>query len=349
MKKVIAALAATTVAATAHAGSLNLDMRFDYTNKVYNNKAKAAGKKGDSNFGMQTGRIDYSGKLSENLTFRTRLRFNEAVTKDDKNDNLGKHVDYAYVATKVGENTKMTLGKFNSDIGATEGMTSGADLYMKSMAYEGAKALNTDANAIGYSDYIYVTGVKLTQKMGDHEVSVAGFNPITADQVGTTGEGNSRFGAGVTAKGGFMDKALTYSAAYHSVANTGDAKKDFMAVGVVYNAMMMKFGLDYAANTYTEASKDKHVTSSVVGTFAYTGIENMTPMLKLVQNEFKPDTDDKITGTGVSGVLEYAPSKEEPFRYHIAYNNFSEKLGSASAKTLNEMVAGIRINADFLK
>lgn len=343
MKKAFAALTVTAVAATAQAGSLNLDMRFDFTNKTYNKEAATTG---DSNFGFQMGRLDYQGQLSEKTSFRTRLRFTSTDTGKSAHDNVGKHVDLAFVSQKLSDSTSLSIGRMTTDIGALEGRTASPDLYLKSAAY-GGLSFNNTANARSYSgNYLYASGVKVGHKIGDHELTALIVNPAETDQ----NPENSRFMVGATARGTYMDKSLGYSLGFHDVAlEAKDEKSNFLSGGVFYKMGDVKFSGEYAANTYTDATKNKHVLSSVIGGLTYTGIEGVTPALKVVSNTFKPNAGDKTTSTGLQGVVEFVPVKEEPFRYHLAYSTISEKTGSAAAKTANEMVAGIRINADFLK
>lgn len=345
MKKVIAALAATTVAATANAGSLNLDMRFDHSNKTYN---KDAGKEGTSTFTMQTGRLDYQGKLSDALSFRTRLRFNKKQEDVNKGDSLNSTVDYAYVTHKMNDSWSLTAGKYASEIGGFEGNTSGADLYLKTEAYDGS-SLNTQSTA-KLSDYLYISGAKLGYKMGDHSVSLMAFDAPSTSAAPTNPH---KYGAGVAYMGAFMDKALTVRASYHDVAGytNKDEKWNFVAAGIQYKAEVVTATLDYLMNTEKADANTTDKLTSIAAKVDYTGMEGVTPSLKVYSSQDKAQAGTKINGTGVSGVVEFKPNKDEPFRYHVAYNMANSKKDATGekTKTMNEVVAGIRINADFLK
>jgi hypothetical protein len=358
MKKVFAALAATAIAATAQAGSLNLDMRFDHKNGSFNDDAA---KQGYSSFTMHTGRFDYKGKVSETLSFRTRVRFNKTPATVNKTDSLNSTVDYAYVTQKMNDSFSLTMGKFASDIGGFEGATSGADIYLLSDAYAGTNAFGTATSVGAYSNYLYTSGVKGAYVMGDHSVSLMAFNPAedsVSNGVNSGNFNNSRYGVGLVYSGSFMEKALTVKASMHNVAlmAAADAKVSYTAVGAMYSMDVVKFGFDYLMNAQTKevsgTAKDPS-TTSMIATVSYTGMEGMTPSLKVFQTADKngATTEVKNDVTGISGSVEFTPVKEEAFRYHVAYNTISSKLDSAGAKTksASEVIAGIRINADFLK
>ncbi|MNL31201.1 hypothetical protein D3C87_1529770 [compost metagenome] len=52
---------------------------------------------------------------------------------------------------------------------------------------------------------------------------------------------------------------------------------------------------------------------------------------------------------GYGLVAEYAPKKEETFRYHIAVNQVTEMPDAGDDITRTEVLVGTRLLADFLK
>jgi hypothetical protein len=47
--------------------------------------------------------------------------------------------------------------------------------------------------------------------------------------------------------------------------------------------------------------------------------------------------------------VEIVPKKEEALRYHVAYASKEQKPESGNKTTVTQVVAGIKISADFLK
>ncbi|MNT96871.1 hypothetical protein D3C72_2390670 [compost metagenome] len=77
-------------------------------------------------------------------------------------------------------------------------------------------------------------------------------------------------------------------------------------------------------------------------------MENWTPRLEITSSESEVATvKDKFMGYGL--VAEYAPKKEETFRYHIAVNQVTEMPDAGDDITRTEVLVGTRLLADFLK
>lgn len=356
MKKfLIAAVATTTMTSAAQAGSLNLDMRADYNSTTYTDSAQ----KDFTKFYFKTGRLDYQGKASEDISFRARLAFNkEASTGVDSTQTA---VEYAFLTHKTSDTLSISVGKFNTDFGGFEGATSGADLYLTSQFYTlkgpngnlDTRAASSGTN-LGTSDLLYMTGIKANFTLANQNIYLMATNESNvANANGPTGTQNTSL-YGAVWRGAFMDKAFMTNLSYHTLNGPADGDKhQFGAVGIMWNAKPLMFSADYLMSEFKEdASGDKNTVTSIVAKFAYTGWEQWTPRLEFISSEEKIEIGgaetNKFMGYGV--VVEYKPYTDINFRYHLAYNNVTEALDAGGDDpNSQEIVLGARLMADFLK
>lgn len=382
MKKFFS-LVVILMSSTAFAGSINLDFRTDYFSQDYNEAATAASAGYDSNrFYVNTGRIDFKGNLNESVGYRVRWRF---ATKNqgsvDKRDNTNGTLDLAYIEHKVSDTFKLQFGKYLSEMGGYEGLTTGPDLYLTSEAYSGTAGLggsthtkydgtlNQATSLTGHSTELYITGVKAIFTVGAHEVNIqaadvdanVGRGSASADS--TTGAGaNAKISQndsllGLVFKGNFMEKTLGMIASYHTQNNGADAKADYAALGFHYKADNCWMQLEYVMNTYksmigTLTPEDK--LNSAIFTYKHMIDDNWSALLKYTVSEESLDAvgataalKNKYSSYGVAA--EWKPKKDDIFRYHLAYNAKNMKPETGDERKLQEVIAGVRINADFLK
>lgn len=357
MKKFLIAAIATTVASTAHAGSLNLDLRADYNSTTYTDSTQ----KDFTKFYFKTGRLDYQGKATEDLSFRARLAFNKDATPGV--DSTQTAVEYAYLTHKMSDMFSLSVGKVNSDVGGFEGATSGADLYLTSQFYT-MKGPNGDLTTraattggtghnIGTTDILYMTGVKGTFTFADQNITLLATDETNSARAnGDTKDQNSSL-LGAIWRGAFMDKSFMTNLSYHTM--NGPAEKDkhqLVAAGVMWNAKPWMFSADYLMSEFKEdASGDKDTVTSIVAKFAYSGWDQWTPRLEFQSSEEKIEIGGKATNKfiGYGAVLEYKPYTDTNFRYHLAYNNVKEEPEVGDDITSQEVVLGARLMADFLK
>jgi len=342
MKKLL--LLATIASSTAFAGSISLDTRIDSDNAQFNT---ANGTKNYSKFYLQTGRVDFKGKAAEDLSFRLRLRFNESQTSVNNTDALNKTVDYASVTHKMGD-VALTFGKFDIMTVGFEGATAGPDLYFKSAAYKGTSAGVAELNRYG-------TGANVAYTMGDHSLTL-----LVLDGKDTTTSEQTRNMYGLVYKGSLMDKALNLMASYHmqsmpytSGSSTDNSNDTYATVGVQYKASNWSSSLDYstfeALDAATSSKKDK--TESIVLNGSY-DINEMSAVKAKIESSTEKNggsNDAKNTTTGYGVAYEIKPVKDADFRYHVAYTNKDVKPETGDTKTESHIIAGIRLQADFLK
>lgn len=384
MKSILlVALALTT--AQANAGSINLDMRSDLLSQTYNDAALVGGTgTGVSNyrFNIQTGRLVYKGSLNEKTSFAARIRFAaKDQTAMDKRDNTNTTLDWANVAYNFSDMIKFTMGKMGSEIGGFEGGTAGPDVYFASEAYGGGGYLGTTqltnpANGLklnGFTNALYFTGAKLSFMFdaantlsvmaGDLDGKVGRSAAATSDVPAT--QNKSMFG--LAYNGSFMDKTLAVIASYHTETLAPDTTATFSALGLGYTIGPVLIQADYLMNTSSIVTgttpntlNPKDVLTSAVVKVVYAIDPTLSAQLKVVSST---EMFDASALTGVSAVsatnkymdygaaIEWKPKAEDAFRYHVAYNSRNETLDLSGADTrqLNEVIVGMRVNADFLK
>ncbi|WP_413586217.1 porin [Bdellovibrio sp. HCB274] len=369
MKKFLIAALATTTAMTAHAGTINFDARADYDSKTYDESNLD-----DSNqFYFKTIRLDYQGKVNDDLAFRLRAAYNKNGT-NNAGDNSQTALEFAYLTHKMSEMFSLQIGKIGSEYGAIESQTSGADLYLTSQAYTkqglwtptGSPAGTNSlvGHYLSTSSLLYVTGAKLIFNITpDQNLSLVVFKTPDVSAVGAITPAATNSNAmmeGLIYKGLFMDKNLRVMASYHyGTGNPTADKYNLYSAGVSYNfGGYVLAGVDYT-NSGFERDLDgaKDSIYSIIGKAAYTGWEHWVPRIEIIASEEKVEsnTDATLNGTnkfmGYGAVLEYKPIADSIFRYHVAYSNTTQQMADtamADAK-VDQITIGARLNADFLK
>ncbi len=350
-------------------GSLNLDFRTDLLSQTFNDEAEAAGLKDNYRFNIQTARLDFKGTMSDTISYRTRIRIatrnqGSMETRDSSNPTL----DMAYATHKMSDMVKLTVGKFAIDNGGFEGTTAGADLYLTSEAYSGTGAvlgLTGGTGLKGYSNQFYQTGIKATFTLGAHEINLtandldlntgrvsAGATTNSTGAANTAEQNKSMLG--LVYKTAMMEKALSFIASYHTQTVKEDIKNDWIAAGVQWNSNPILAQLDYAVNTNSTkpaATVFKDELSSIVGKVVYSIDENLAVGLKAISSTEKLDAATALKNKYMSYGLqaEYKPVAADMYRYHVALNSREMTPEVGDKRNLQEIIVGMRINADFLK
>lgn len=329
---------------SAQAGSVNFDFRFDSDSSSFNNAAKSSGSKGSTNYIVKSGRVDFKGKINEELAYRLRWRFDkDSEVTPNKTDGLTKQVDYAFISHKLEDNLALTLGKFGSELGGFEGNTAAPDIYLQSQFY---KSLATS--------YIYVTGAKLAYNLGDHELAL-----LLINQSETTTTEQSKSSYGFTYKGAFMEKTLSALLSYltdeKQSLQAPDLKKTvgISSVGMKYDPKPYFVSFDYLIFDQKNqgAANEKNATNSMVAEFGY-DLDGIIPKIKYDMSENKVDNGTTTTKTKYDGValgVEYKPIAQENFRYHLMVTQLTTKPETGDSLFEQHFIVGTRISADFLK
>jgi hypothetical protein len=374
MKKQLWGLAAALLMSPmAHAGSLVLDMRFDADSTRNNDDATAAGL-GTSYYRtyFQTGRIDYNGKYNDDLTFRTRLRFNRNVTDATFKDQASRMVDFAYFTHKMSDMFSLRVGKIASDAGGWDGMMPNADIYYFSQGFQ--------------NSFIYITGFRGIFTFGDNELSIFAGNTLGNDDKGVTTDraatatgtaavfnnndpvhsndlNQAHITTGVIYKGSFMEKSLLTVVSYYvsspnDTATPNSNRVDtYITAGLKYKGSDLYASLDYDAYTFADKSSNgqNDTLSSIIANVGYAKDEH-----KIIVG-YESSAWNKKPVAGISSfnvstaqiAYEYHPFKDDSFRYHLAYTSNSISNISPTAPNSNptttDIIAGARILTDFLK
>lgn len=359
MKKFLIATLTTAVATSAQAGSLSLDLRADYNSTTYN---KEAGKPDSTKYLFKVGRLDYQGKVTDDLSFRVRIAFNKDGTKlTDSPDSAQTAVEYASLSHKMSDMFTLTVGKFNTEFGGFEGAISGADRYLASEFYTRTAPTSAATAAtgklstfnLGTDDLLYATGVKGSFTFEGQQIHLMATNESTNETAAGPRSTQNSSMMGLAWKGAFVEKALNFMVSYHTMAGpVKDDKHQFMAAGVMWNSSPIMVSADYLVSEFKQdASGAKDTMTSIVAKLAYTGWEQWTPRLEYTSSEGKQEIADVVTNkfTGMGAVLEFKPYNDQTFRYHLAYNNITEKPHTGDDYKKDEVVVGARLLADFLK
>lgn len=328
------------VSSLAVAGNVNFDFRFESDSSSYNNAAKAAGKTANTQYLMRTGKVDFKGKMNEEVSFRLRLRFDkDDATTVNKNDGFTSQVDYAYVQNQLAEGLQLFLGKFNSDIGGIEGNTSPADIYQPSQAYQ-------QYSSQGFQ---YVTGAKIKYNLGDHEAS---FYVINQSDKTSNEQSKSAYGLNVTTL--LMGKTLKPVFGYlfdEKQSSTAAAKisTTITSVGAKWDPKPYFITADYVI--YAQKNVSAIGTDDTWNTLLIEAGYDLDGVIP----RFKYEMSDKKSGSakqkydGFALGVEYKPYPQDIFRYHLMVTQMTTKPDVGDAMYEQHLLVGTRIYSDFLK
>lgn len=325
----------------SYAGSLNFDLRVDHFSQINNDAAKTAGQRDHSKWYAQTARLDLLGQAQESLSYRMRINFGKDSSAINKRDNLNDHVELAFINHKFSENSSLTMGKFDADMGGFEGLIGGNDIYLRSATLE---------NTVSY-----YTGAKLDYTKDTHKVALHVANNKSDILDGTELAQNKGF-LGLVYTGQFSEKTWESIVSHHTVSpgtgTDGDkVKHNYSTVGLKYNQESYSVALDYNLISMTN-STDKDKTDDTQGfslDFVYK-MEQARFMAKLASaTEKNGDTGAKTNHTRSGLVYEITPEEDTKFRYHVAYNMIQKKPDSADAQNNSQIILGMHLYADVLK
>ncbi len=285
---------------------------------------------------MKTGRLDFKGKLNEDLTYRLRWRFDkdDQVVKN-KTDSFSNQIDYAYVQHKLVDGLSLTVGKFASEIGSIEGNQQSSDIYLQSQAYR----------LISGKSFLYVAGAKITYALGNQEGSLYVIN-----QSETTTSEQSKSAYGLVYKASLLEKTLFTNIGYLSdekqslVGTDSKVTTAITSAGAKWEPKPYFVSFDYI--TFTEKNVTAAGTNELWATMiieAGYDFEGIMPKIKYEMTDRKTDTmtsvKEKIDGATLG--VEYKPYPQDIFRYHLMVTQLNSKADGTDAR--------YEIYADFMK
>lgn len=332
------------VSSFAMAGSVNLDFRFESDSSSYNNAAKAAGSTASTSYLMRTGRVDFKGKLNEELNYRLRWRFDkDSSTAQNKTDNFSSQIDYAYVQHTLVEGLTLTLGKLASEIGSVEGNQPSTDIYLQSQAYR----------QISSKGFLYVTGAKISYQYEGHEGSAYVIN-----QSETTATDQSKSSYGLTYKASFMEKTLSTIVGYLSdekqnmISPDNKVTTTITSAGVKWEPKPYYINFDYII--FAEKNVSAVGTNDTFNTMileAGYDFDDIIPKIKYEITDKKTDAAASVKEKydGLSVGAEYRPFSQDTFRYHLMVTQLNIKADGSDSRYEQHFLIGTKIYADFLK
>lgn len=347
--------------------ALNFDMRVDMDSANYSESY--TGKNDYSAFIVHTGRVDWQGKLLDDLSFRFRPRFDTARNTTDGIDKLTMGIDLAYIQHKMGS-LNLTAGKLMTDVAIHENLMSSVDVYLRTEALNaissGYKLLsNTSLNAV--YPVKYMTGAKLAWSDEKNELAVLGVNNPEFDQADASASevgGNKRLLYGVVYKGKFCDKSIQPVASFHTTklggdtakAETDNAEVKYYAAGLKYDVTKYFATLDWGRVDVMNINDGGVGVDSTIDSLSIEGgyrFEQWTARLKLEQSkvEAMPTGSGSVNQDifGYAAAVEYRPFLGKNFRYHLVYSQKELQQSGVDDKTETHIIAGFHILADFLQ
>lgn len=327
MKKVLAAVALSTVSLSAFAGG-NLDVLGNYYSK--STESAAGAKTTLGTLKTERARLNFTGKVADGVTAKANVNLLTTATN-------GSAVQFLEMNHVWSEGLLFSVGKLdNMGYGGFEGLRAPADHYFSSLNHKR-----------GYKpgamwDYTLMDGQTL---------KVVFMNENEDDGSGS----KTQTGYGLQWAGSFGENSKVL-VSYHAVPN-GAITMKYTAAGYQYKAESFTASLDYLM--YDSGATAANKTNSAV-LMVDVPMGNWIPQFK-----YEASTSD-IAGTmGLSTVAagntgshkamslgtEYKPNPADPFRYHFQYVSKASNSGATGANDdkSTEIFAGVRMLADFMK
>lgn len=338
---IIAAVVLTTSSAMAVETVMGIKGRFDY---VRTETDRNPGKSASGILTTSFLRLVTDAKLNETTSAKLTLDFQPTTTPDN---NVQKLVDEAFLTKEFAYGIKAMAGKQAIMTGGRENDYSTRDLYITS-EYKRVTPDNLTGLSLGYS--------------------MAGQNVFLQylEQTDTlSGTFSDKKVLGAAYYGTFMENMIMPIVSYHKMGTTRlGAYDNAMSVGlrvVPLKVLMVEadwLSLEQEKNgTVTGATAADAKLTSLVAHVRYLH-ENFQPFAKFISEKGKKGYAGLAAGSAESKRtawelgLEYMPSKDEDFRYHVVYNSSEtkrESLAPTSKVEEKKIYAGIAFNYNILK
>lgn len=372
MLRQLVSCAALLLSVPAFAGSIDYEFRFDLRSVDWSDDAtNTTGYRDSSRFTVNTGRVDFKGKVSDQADYRLRWRFAQPYAASNARDNLGSWIDFAFIAHKVSDTFTVTGGKFFGESAGFEGQTPGPDNYIFSDGYlNQTSAVGTNLSAAALT---YATGFKFSGKFDSNNIHFMLINPSVDAGTGNAFFQNKFYYGLAYFNPKVVDGLWGIKLSYHAgdvIAATEAAipsggKHTYLAFGNSLTFGDLNLQAEYFLNTYktdTAGAAIDEKLSSIVLALKYS-MGEMTPKFKYVMNDHSNTVGAGVASNvklnSMSLALEYKPKTEDNFRYHIAYNMHDFKpntttaplagIAAGTAVSQKEIIIGMNMLGDFLK
>lgn len=310
-----------------------------------------------TNFRLARGRLNFRGKVNEQLSYRLRIRMSRFSRDDGADSGVSQAVDYAYIDAKLSDAFKLRLGKMFVPSGAQENYYSGMDQYFYSRLYNG----DYDVLALpGYS-----MGIAGVFEFGDHSLQLTLINPPEAEERFDGQKGEIDFAQmGLTAQAhlsfGSVESLISVANIPKRIAETDTLKDDkaaltHAALGFAVRPGDVDLEVEYgmvSTPEYDRINGDgtgketvvKQEADTVVALARYTMDDSIKPWVKLTSGNHKVDgkNSEKSTGYGVG--VEYFPYEKINYRYHLAYTSQKVKPEGGKETTTSQFILGVAGN-----
>lgn len=332
---ILAIAALTSTSALALDTAIGLKGRFDY---IHTETETTPGSKTSS--GILTPsylKLVTDSKINDTTNAKLTLNFQQNSTLDNNVQNL---VDEAYITKKAGD-FSVIIGKQSVLTGGRENDYSGSDIYLYSRFLETFGYYFTGVSA-GYTQF----GQNFYLQYLEQSDSTS--TPLTDKKV-----------IGAAYYGDLLDKKIMPIISYHKFGTSrAGSYNNVLSVGLRFNIEKFLIEGDYLVNELEKLSAegDAKITS-VVTHVRYIFDQGFQPFAKFITEKGKKGFTGIVSGSSESERkafevgLEYFPSKDEDFRYHVVYNNSDSKQTSPSTTKVEEqkLYAGIMFNYNLLK
>ena len=358
MKKFTIA-AAALMATSAFAGdhSINLQGRMGWINT--NRDQAKTGLPSDSRIQAEVLDLLFTGKLTSNTTYQVGLNLaassDATVTGDDA---TSKYIDTIYITRTLADGLTLDIGKRNLLGGGFEVTHGTVDQYAKSNYW-------TTVDNTGPQ-----FGATLSKVFGGHTVMAQLSNGNLTRTSGGTGSDNvsqSKYGYAAEWLASWSDMVKTnvgYTVVpvWKPTATPNPVTKDTTLLGAGLQLNVAKFVVeaDYGivtAKKELNSSVTDAKTTSIVGSVAWTGMENLTPFAKFMVDTKKDgdvashygDKSETVTSFGLG--VEYKESAKDAIRYHAVYTSAKHKYESwknSTDYTASQIFLGAKIDVNVL-
>lgn len=321
--------------------SLNLDFRFESDSASYNENAKKAMHKKDTNqFTMRTGRVDLKGTMNENLEFRLRWRIDkDSSTTVHKTDKFTSQIDYAYIKQHWNNHLALTVGKFDSQIGSYEGNMSSPDIYLPSQVY----------SLLSSNGFLYLSGVRVSAVYDSHDGTV-----YVANQSNTATDAQTKMMYGLTYQVHFLEDTLSTWLGYLADEKQGSQsdtplKTTISSLGVRWDPSPFYMNGDYL--NYAQKNISFLYGSDVWAAAIFEAGYSFSGIIPKFKYEVTKKKSGVVTDVyeGISAGVEYKPFEKDMFRYHIMLTQLTTKPEAGPSLREQHVLVGTRIYGDFLK
>lgn len=341
MKKltfVAAALMATSAFAGDH--SINLQGRMSLINT--NRDQKKTGIASDTRIAAERADLTFAGKLTANTKYTVGLNL-AASNAASTSDVATNYIDSVFVTRTLAEGLTLDIGKRALLGGGFEVTHRAIDQYAKSNYWT---TVYTAGNQFGLTLSKELMGhslmVQLSNGNKDRKETHSGTDYYTQSRMGWAAEWLGNWGSMVKSNVGYTVIPST----------TTERSTNLLGAGLQFNVTNFVIEADYGVVTSVKAAtgnKDKK-TTSIVGAVAYTGMETLTPFVKVMSDTKKQANDgsksDEIMAFGLG--VEYKEAKTDAIRYHAVYTSEGHKPVGGTKYTASQIIVGAKIDVNVL-